>query len=71
MVDTVPEEGLEFTRDQHGCARCYGDLHEALVYHPFTHPVVVLEGEFTHWAMCPVLDEPILLLTTPVQGGPE
>lgn len=37
-----------------GCPRC-GCLHEIMLK-PLANPV----GEWTHWALCPVLSEPIL-----------
>lgn len=42
-----------------GCARCTGTHHD-LTFQPLLQPV---EGRFTHWAMCPVVDEPIMLET--------
>jgi len=37
------------------CARC-GQNHNALVFHRLTNP-----SAYTHWAMCPITNEPILL----------
>ncbi len=46
-----------------GCARCHGDGHYDLIFAPFTFPVELDGGEpLTHWALCPVTGEPILLL---------
>jgi hypothetical protein len=46
------------------CARCCGE-HPGVVLHEFTR--AVLDGPelvATHWAMCPALQEPILVLIT-------
>lgn len=43
-----------------GCARCEGDGHKALEFKSFTIPV---EDYWTHWAMCPTVDEPILYVS--------
>ena len=43
-----------------GCARCQGEGHE-LTFIPFTRPVKTGGLTFTHWAICPTLNEPILL----------
>lgn len=53
--------------DLNGCARCHGDGHPALVFKPFTHPVERCGGEppFVEWAMCPTVNEPILLAVVP------
>lgn len=53
------------TFDQVGCARCDGDGHEHITFQPFTRPMVVDAWTFTHWAMCPTVNEPILLTSTP------
>lgn len=47
------------------CARC-GQDHEGLEFSPFTNPC----GEWTHWAMCPVVREPILcrIMDSPLAG---
>jgi hypothetical protein len=39
------------------CARC-GEDHKSLKFKKLTKPE---EGDYTHWSMCPTLDEPILL----------
>lgn len=52
-----------------GCARCDGDGHEDLEFRPFTQSVDIdlalgrgsSRAKFTHWAMCPTLNEPILM----------
>lgn len=41
--------------DVNRCARC-GQDHEGLEFRLFDRPC----GEWTHWAMCPVTQEPIL-----------
>ncbi len=38
------------------CARC-GEDHFSLIFLPLTNPA----DEWTHWVMCPILKEPILL----------
>lgn len=40
----------------HNCARCGAD-HYNLEFEPMEHPV----EDLTHWAMCPVKHEPILM----------
>lgn len=51
------------TMDQVGCARCGGDGHPNTTYMPFTHPIELPDGDrMTHWAMCPTVNEPIMLL---------
>lgn len=45
----------------HSCARCSQDHQMYFVtfaYHPVTSQDAV---EFTHWGMCPVLNEPVLM----------
>ncbi|HSE43692.1 MAG TPA: hypothetical protein VLA89_00025 [Gemmatimonadales bacterium] len=42
-----------------GCARC-GQDHQVR-FKPFKRPMVVGESELTHWGMCPVTREPILM----------
>lgn len=44
------------TTDIEGCARCGGE-HNQLAFTPFRRPM----DEWTHWAMCPVNGEPIVL----------
>ncbi len=43
-----------------GCARCGGD-HNPLEYMAFTKPIVVGNQTFSHYAICPTLEEPILV----------
>lgn len=56
--------------DVKSCARCGGD-HTQLEFNPLTKPAfnANLSFEATHWAMCPNLREPILMVTTDV-GDP-
>lgn len=55
-----------------GCARCLGEGHKALVFHAFTlNQIEDSNGNFTHWAMCPVVNEPILMRVTPEGGDAE
>ncbi len=47
-----------------GCARCKGEGHAGLDFKEFTHPFVIEvdpETEWSHWAMCPTVNEPILM----------
>lgn len=66
----APTMGETLIRDQVGCARCGADEHLALEYRPLTDPIEIptCEGQppwrWTHWAMCPTNDEPILLCET-------
>ncbi len=47
------------------CARC-GEGHEGLLFLAFDAPV----DDFTHWALCPKVEQPILLqITTTLQGA--
>lgn len=47
--------------DVRGCARCGGD-HAALLFQPLKYAVKCSCGEaFTHWAPCPVNQQPILM----------
>jgi hypothetical protein len=47
-----------------GCARCGGN-HENIAAKPFTKPVKDDNGDITatHFATCPTLSEPILVLS--------
>jgi hypothetical protein len=54
----------------HGCARCGGE-HE-IEFSPFLKSPIVADGEtLTHFAMCPTLNEPILMRIIPSTGEPE
>lgn len=48
--------------DLFGCQRC-GEDHHNLRLKKFTNPVELFTGcvTYTHWAMCPKLDEPIIV----------
>lgn len=62
---TVVESILpSITTDVGRCARCGGD-HSLLSFSPFTNPIEESDGSvmWTHWALCPVNGEPILLAT--------
>lgn len=59
--DALPDS---VTTTVEGCARC-GEDHEGLLFLAFDAPV----DEFTHWALCPKVGQPILLhITTTFQG---
>lgn len=49
------------TIDMEGCARCEGPAHTNMTFRRLLRPVVLGGGEATHWAMCPVTSEPILM----------
>lgn len=49
-----------FKTDVINCARC-GHDHEQLEFKPFKNPVENHPAPLTHWALCPKLEEPILL----------
>lgn len=53
----------EITFTFEGCARCHGEGHQDLLFQKFLHPIEVGAYTFTHWAICPVTNEPILLTT--------
>lgn len=42
------------------CARCKGN-HHLIVFTKLTHPL----GDYSHWALCPATDEPIMLKVAP------
>jgi hypothetical protein len=50
--------------DLEGCARCHGEKHNNLEFKKLTNPMVVGDVTITHWAMCPSINEPILLQIT-------
>jgi hypothetical protein len=62
--------GRSFIRNVRRCARCAGD-HDDVTFLPFTKPNVVGSTgiTYTHFAMCPTTNEPILLRF--VQKSPE
>lgn len=50
------------------CARC-GEDHE-VKFKRFKHnPITCDEGEYTHWGMCPSLEEPVLMYITEREDG--
>ena len=63
-IDSKTLEG-DFHLDLKGCARCGADGHANLLFRKFKgNPVEHGDGQVdTHWAMCPVLGEPIILFT--------
>lgn len=54
-----PEKGT-YTTDVIKCARC-GSLHQQIVFAKLQQPIEAHEYIFTHWALCPRNNEPILL----------
>jgi hypothetical protein len=46
------------------CARC-GNNHEPMVFKKLTHAVESVLGGFTHWGMCPMTKEPIMMVVSP------
>jgi hypothetical protein len=47
--------------DVHGCARC-GEDHKDMDFRAFRSPIFDSDGSvWTHWAICPNFDEPVLL----------
>lgn len=54
-----------------GCARCWGDGHSELLFNELTHPIEDSNGNFTHWALCPTTNEPILMRVVPESGNSE
>lgn len=51
--------------DLDGCARC-GLNHTGLVWVPFSRPPTGPDGVvWTHWAICPVSGDPILMRREP------
>lgn len=47
------------------CARC-GENHDKMTFNKFTKP----SGKNTHWGMCPVVNEPLLMYSTPKPTSP-
>lgn len=54
---TFPEKTVVVTSFEN-CARC-GKEHTHLVFHPLKNPT----EKYTHWGMCPILIEPIMLFS--------
>lgn len=51
-----------------GCARCHGSGHDDLPFERLTHPMEFGDQLFaTHWAMCPRVDEPIMMIILRVE----
>jgi hypothetical protein len=46
------------------CARC-GSNHEPLVFKRLTYAIEPNMGGFTHWTMCPMTKEPIMMVVSP------
>ena len=45
----------------HHCARC-GLTHEHMIFNKFTNPVIDTDDvTWDYWALCPTLNEPILM----------
>ena len=57
---------VAFKKTITGCARCDGEGHADLEWYEFTRPVKVEGWKYTHWAMCPTVNEPILMWHAPV-----
>lgn len=56
----------------HGCARCGGAHINKIEWLPLTRPIVDDDGTtWTHWALCPMLGEPILMRQAPKPNTPE
>lgn len=53
--------GQEFTMSINGCARCWGDGHDDLVWLPLTHMIDCDGYVATHWCLCPTNGQPILM----------
>lgn len=52
---------------QNGCARCDSEYHEAMVYKLLARPIPAPDEDvpYTHWTLCPVRWEPILMQIFP------
>ena len=60
IVATYDPENGTYTTDVIKCARC-GSLHQQIVFAKLQRPIEAHEYIFTHWALCPRNNEPILL----------
>lgn len=60
-----PLKRAQFVASIDGCARCHGPGHHDLTWLPLTHPSEAGDWTFTHWAMCPFTDQPILWAVGP------
>jgi hypothetical protein len=56
------QDEADFTVGVYGCARCGGD-HVAVRFHKFSRP----NPSYSHWGLCPVTGEPILMASGPAQ----
>lgn len=51
----------------YSCARCTRD-HSDIEFKPFhLNTISDPSGDYTHWAACPISNEPVLLRVTPVE----
>jgi len=51
------------------CARCQG-THENVMFEKLVgEPIDGVEGDYTHWAMCPEKMQPIVLAVLPKDQG--
>lgn len=65
MGGALAHLGEPFVASINGCARCRGEGHNNLVWHPLRYPVEWRDTTIaTHWAFCPELGEPILMVAT-------
>ena len=63
-------QAVDEIRTIKGCARCHGEGHESLLFKAFVHPVEIKdEPPFTHYAICPVTDDPIMLQIWDEEGS--
>jgi len=69
ILKNAKKDGLKVTfkptvpikTDIFNCARCRGN-HEMLSFEPLKgDPIDGVEGNYTHWAKCPVTEQPIVL----------
>jgi len=55
----MPDDSI--VADVSNCARC-GEDHEKVWFKKLQCPIIIMgESALTHWAMCPTLQEPIVL----------
>ncbi len=52
------------------CARCGGN-HDLLFTEMKGEPIEAIEGDFTHWAMCPITRQPIVMMMNAQRNDPE
>lgn len=62
VIEVKKEEPKIITTDVRNCARC-GMVHPNTKFLGFDNPVASPDGEiiWTHWALCPLNKQPILL----------